>query len=192
MRDPREKSYSVAVRALASGRVIAYPTDTLYGLGARASNAAAVRRVQTMKGRPGGMPVSVAFSSTEELEDYVALSQETRALVRRLLPGPFTLLLPVSREGRRRLAPEINAGGPTLGVRVPEHPISRLLTASAGPITATSANRHGEPPSDSISAARRRFGPLVSVYVSGGPKPAGRPSEIIDATGPEPRRLRRE
>lgn len=171
-----------ALRALEAGELVVYPTDTLLGLGARATDRAAVDRLVRAKARPGTQALSVALSSLEELETYGVLSAPARAFVRRALPGPFTVLVRPSATARRRLAPAI-AGGPTIGLRVPDHPVARELARRAGPIVATSANRHGAPPARSLGEARRAFGRAVRVYLPPRPPPSGTPSTLVDLRG---------
>jgi L-threonylcarbamoyladenylate synthase len=180
------RSVSDAVRTLRSGGLVVYPTDTLVGLGARATDPRAVRRVGEAKGRPARRPMSIAVSSTEEVERFAALSRSARQFVRRHLPGPFTILARPTAEARRTLAREI-AGGPTIGVRVPDHPVARELARRAGPIIATSANRHGARPAGAVEEARRLFGRRVGTYVTGAPAPSGTPSLLVDLTGVRPR-----
>ncbi len=180
-----------ALRALADGGIIVYPTDTLLGLGVRAGDRSAVARLRALKDRPSGMPVSVVVSSTEEVEALADLSPMARRFVRTHLPGPYTVLVTPTRGGRARVAPEILGPAGRLGFRVPDHPLARELARRAGPITSTSANRHGEPPCATPAEARRAFGPAVAVYLSGGPRPSGRPSAIVDLTGDAPRPVRR-
>jgi L-threonylcarbamoyladenylate synthase len=176
-----------AARALASGRLVAYPTDTLIGLGARAHDRAAVRRLLAAKGRPVGSPISVAVSSVEEVEQLAELSTTARRFLRTHLPGPYTVLVRPSAVARRELAPAVLAGGRTLGVRVPCHPVARELARRAGPVTATSANVHGRPPCRTPAEVRRTFGPKVSVVLPARPPVSGRPSTLVDLTGPRPR-----
>lgn len=177
-----------AVRALRRGGLVVYPTDTLLGLGALARHRGAVAKLARAKGRAAGQPISVCVSSTEEIERYAVLSPAARQFVRRHLPGPFTILLQPSAEARRSLAPSVG-GLATIGVRVPDHPVARALARRAGPITATSANRHGAPPARSLPEARRALGGAVSVYLSAAPRGSGAPSTLVDLIGPEPREL---
>jgi len=175
-----------AVRSLRHGNLVVYPTDTLLGLGAVASDRRAVRRLLTAKGRSERQPISVCVSSTEELERYAKLSAGARRFVRGHLPGPYTVLLAPSREGQRRFAPAI-AGFRAIGFRIPDHPVARALACRAGPVTATSANRHGQPPARSIPEARRSLGRAVSHYLPAMPPGNGTASTLVDLTGPEPR-----
>lgn len=180
-----------AVRVLQRGGVIVYPTDTLYGLGARAVDRRAVARLSKVKGRPDGMPMSVAVSSVEEIELWGELSPMGRAYARRQLPGAVTLLVRASSAARLRFAPGLVSHDGTLGLRVPNHPVARELARQAGPITCTSANRHGQPPARELGHARATFGREVQLYLSGGPPPSGRPSAIADLRGSEPRVVQR-
>jgi L-threonylcarbamoyladenylate synthase len=176
-----------AVAAIARGELVVYPTDTLLGLAARATDPAAVDRLLAAKDRPSVLPISLAVSSLEEVEPWVVFSESSRAAARRLLPGPVTLLLPPSERARDRLAPSLLGPDGALGVRVPDHPVARELARRAGPLTATSANRHGAPAARTIAEARRAFGRAVTVYLPAEPVPSGRPSTLIDLRAAEPR-----
>lgn len=175
-----------AVLSLKQGGVILYPTDTLMGLGASATRRIAVSRLFRLKARPERMPVSILFSSTEEIEPFVRISPKTRAEVRRLLPGPFTVILEASEHARKVLAPGCISREGGLGVRVSDHLVARELARRAGPITTTSANLHGGPPVRSLAQARRIFRNAVSVYLEPLPSPAGVPSTLVDLRGPRP------
>jgi len=177
-----------AVEALRRGQLVVYPTDTLLGLGARARDRAAVGRMVSAKGRSPAQPVSVCVSSTEEVERYADLSPTARRFLRGQLPGPFTVLLTPSAEARRSFAPSVG-GLATIGFRVPDHPVARELARRAGPITATSANRHGAPPARTVAEARRSLGDAVRVYLPAVPPMSGVPSTVVDLIGPEPREV---
>jgi len=184
-------SVADAARALAAGRLVAYPTDTLIGLGARATDRAAVRRLLAAKGRPDGQPISVAVSSAEEVERLATLSPAGRRFLRVHLPGAYTILVRPSALARRSLAPALLAGSRTIGLRIPDHPVARELARRAGPITATSANRHGRPPCRTPAQVRRTFGPLIAVVLPARPRASGVPSTLVDLTGPRPRAVSR-
>ena len=179
-----------AVRTLRRGGLVVYPTDTLLGLGAVASHRGAVRRLLAAKGRSERQPVSVCVSSTEELERYAHLSPVARRFVRLHLPGPYTLLLRPSAEARRRFAPAV-AGFRTVGFRIPDHAVARELARRAGPITATSANRHGGSAARTVAEARRALGRAVREYLPSVPAGSGVGSTLVDLTGPEPREVAR-
>ena len=180
-----------AARALRGGELVVYPTDTLLGLGANASDRRAVARLEALKGRPTGQPLSIALSSTEELDRWAELTPVARSWTRRHLPGPYTVLVPPSPWARRHLPPSIVPPGGAIGLRVPDHPLARELARQVGPVVATSANRHGHPPTPSVACARRTFRNQVAAYVPARPAPSGRPSVFVDLRGDAPRPLGR-
>jgi L-threonylcarbamoyladenylate synthase len=183
--------FAAAVRAVRRSQPILYPTDTLWGLGVRPSDRMGIRRLYALKERPEGMPVSVAFSSYEEMEPFVRLAPASRATIRRWLPGPFTFLLRATGRARREWDPSVVGEAQIVGVRIPNHSEARALLARTGPLTTTSANRHGSPPCRTAGEARRVFGAGIGAYVTGGDAPAGRPSTIVALTGPRPEVVRR-
>jgi L-threonylcarbamoyladenylate synthase len=184
------RSAGAGARALLRGQLVVHPTDTLYALAARALDRRAVARLVAAKGRPAGQPLSVAVSSVEELERWAELDRGARRFARDELPGAFTLLLRPTVEARSRLAPEV-AAGPTIGLRVPDHPLARELARCAGPIVATSANRSGAPSPRTLSECRRALAGSVAVYLDGPPRPSGVPSTVVDLTGARPRTVPR-
>jgi L-threonylcarbamoyladenylate synthase len=191
MVEPADPALARAVRALRQGELVVYPTDTLVGLGARAEDGAAVDKLLAAKQRSASTPLSVAFSSLEELEPWVELTEPRRAWLRRHLPGPYTAILPSSDRARATFPSAVLGPDGRLGVRVPDHPLARSLAELVGPVTATSANRHGSPATRTVAEARRVFGGEVGAYLDGAPAPSGRPSELVDLTGDRPRPLRR-
>jgi L-threonylcarbamoyladenylate synthase len=184
------RSAEVGARALLAGRLVVHPTDTLYALAARALDRGAVARLVHAKGRAEGRRLSVAVSSVEELERWARLGRPARKFVRDELPGPYTVLARPSVEARRALAPEV-AAGPTIGLRVPDHPLARELARRAGPIVATSANASGGRPARTVPEARRAFGRAVAAYLDDPPTPSGIPSTLVDLRGERPRQVRR-
>jgi L-threonylcarbamoyladenylate synthase len=180
-----------AARVLEHGGLVVYPTDTLLGLAARASDRRAVVRLEALKGIPSGQPISVAVSSLPEIESLSELSPAGRRFVRVRLPGPYTVLVPPSSLARTTLAPRLFAAGRTLGLRLPDHPVARELARRVGPITATSANFHGQPPCPTVRHARRVFGRKVAVYLAARPPVSGRPSTLVDLAREEPRVIAR-
>jgi len=185
-----DRSAGTGARALLRGRLVVHPTDTLYALAARALDRRAVARLVVAKGRPGGRPLSVAVSSVEELERWAELDRAARSFARDELPGAYTLLLRPTPEARARLAPEV-AGGPTIGLRVPDHPLAQELARRAGPIVATSANRSGEPSPRSLADCRQALRGAGALFLDEPPRPRGVPSTIVDLTGPRPRTVPR-
>jgi L-threonylcarbamoyladenylate synthase len=180
-----------AVRALRAGKLVVYPTDTLVGLAARAEDPEAVNALLEAKARPQGTPLSVAVSSYDEVEPWAELTAPRRAWLRRHLPGPYTALLPASPAAQRALAPAVFSQGRTIGIRIPDHPLARTLAELVGPVTSTSANRHGAPPARTVAEARKVFGNEVAVYLDGAPAPSGHPSTLVDLTGTKPRTVSR-
>lgn len=187
-----DPSVAGAVRALRSGELVVYPTDTLLGLGARATDDRAVARLVALKERPPHQPISVAVSSLAEVEALTDLDPPGRRFVRTHLPGAFTVLARPSRLARRILAPPILAPDGTVGVRLPDHPVARELARRVGPITATSANVHGRPPCRTVREARQAFGADVAVYLASRPRGSGRPSSLVDLKRRVPRAVERE
>lgn len=183
-----------AVARLAAGGLVAYPTETAWGLGADASSAPALKALLRFKGRDGGKPVSVLVEGAEALQRLGAeLSPEARALVETFWPGPLTLVVRL----RARLAPGIAAPGGGVGLRCSPHPVARELARLAakegvGPPTATSLNRSGEPAARTRGEAERCCGagadaplPVEGEDAGGAPE-----SSVVDVTGPAPRLLR--
>lgn len=152
---------AAAAAALRNGGVVAFPTDTVYGLAAIPGGEARVYRI---KGRPAGMPLILMVADLEALAGLVQVDRRARWYMNRWWPGPLTLVLPAI------------AGG-TLGVRVPDHPLALELLRAAGPLLTTSANRHGDPPATDAEAAARLDG--LAGVLDGGPLPGGEPSTVI-------------
>ncbi len=175
-----------AAERLRAGGLVVYPTDTLYGIAADATDWEAVEALIRLKAAARGQPISIAVSSTEEIEPLAELGDGARSYVRTHLPGPYTLLARPSARARRELAPPIAGENPTIGIRIPDHPLARELARVIGPITATSANPHGSPSARSIAEARAHFGSAVG-YIDGPPRPSGIPSTLVDLTGRAPR-----
>lgn len=161
-----------AVRILKQGGVIAYPTDTVYGIGCNVFNERAVRRVFEIKKRDPRKPLSVAVSDFLMLKEVVEVSEDNRKICEQLLPGPFTVLLP-----KIKRVPEIvSAGRQLLGVRIPDHKIAIEIIKRAGfPIITTSANLSGEPP-----PVRAQDINLAVDYIVKGECYYKKPSTVID------------
>ncbi len=173
---------------LAAGDLVALPTETVYGLGANALNAAAVQKIFQVKGRPAINPLIVHVADLAMARFVTHEWPETAdALARAFWPGPLTLVLP-----RSKLVPDIvTGGGPTVGVRCPAHPFARELIAHCGfPIAAPSANRSNELSPTTAEHVARSLGADVSLIVDGGPAQVGLESTVVDLTSPSPRVLR--
>ncbi|MFW5884412.1 MAG: L-threonylcarbamoyladenylate synthase [bacterium] len=163
---PPTDDLDAAARAIREGRLVVFPTETVYGLGADALNAAAVRAIFAAKGRPVDNPLIVHLESASLLDTVAAdPSRVAHELFARFAPGPLTLVVPALE----RVPREVTAGLATVAVRVPRHPVARaLLNASGRPLAAPSANRSGEPSPTTVEMARRSLGEAVDVYLDGG------------------------
>ncbi len=171
--------------ALETGQTIVFPTDTIYGIGGNPWDERSLDRVRSLKGRPAGRPFALLLPAREAIERFAALDRRLRGLVDRLLPGPYTLLLPAAPG-----APPSAVREAVVGIRVPDHPFFRRTMARLDrPLFGTSVNRHGEPPLVDVDRIIDRF-PGVDLIVSG---PTGtRPSTILDLSEDPPRAVRGE
>lgn len=189
--DPSSVSDALIARAveiLRSGGLVAFPTETVYGLGADAMNPEAVRRIFAAKGRPADHPVIVHVLDAAQLKDWArSVPQAAAMLANRFWPGPLTLILP-----RAAGVPDVVTGGQdTVGIRVPSHPVARaLLAAFGGGIAAPSANRFGRLSPTCAADVCAELGPAVSLVLEGGASEIGIESAIVDCSGAEPTLLR--
>jgi L-threonylcarbamoyladenylate synthase len=177
-----------AVQALRDGDLVAFPTETVYGLGANAQNPAAVRRIFEVKGRPTAHPLIVHLDSPRFLHRWVREVPETALrLAERFWPGPLTMVMP-----RAAHVHDIVTGGQdTVAIRVPGHPMAQqLLTAFGGGIAAPSANRYGRLSPTRAEHVRDELGEAVKVILDGGECQIGLESTIIAFEGPSVRLLR--
>ena len=174
------------------GELVAFPTETVYGLGADATNARAVRTIFAAKGRPATDPLIVHIAEAEAVSqvtghDLADLSPLVRLLADRFWPGPLTLILPRGP----RIPDEVTAGLATVGVRVPEHSLARALIAAARvPIAAPSANRFGHTSPTTAQHVLADLARRIPWILDGGPCPIGVESTILDVTQPQPVLLR--
>jgi len=178
-----------ALAALARGRPIVFPTETFYGIGARALDAAAVDAVATLKGRDADKPIALIVRDAAMLMRVVArVPAPAERLIARFWPGPLTLVLPA----RAGLPVPLTGGGEWIGVRVSSHPIAQSLVAALDePITATSANPGGAEPAIDLAAARAYFGDRVGAYVDGGTLAGGLGSTVVLVADDAARVIRR-
>ena len=177
-----------AVAYLQGGGVVAFPTDTFYGLGADVYSEEAVSRVFRIKGKGTDGSLPVLLADTSGLSE-VAVSIPTAAwqLAEWFWPGPLTLVL----ERAEAIPATVSGGRSTVGVRVPDNPLARALVRELGrPITGTSANPTGLSPATSAAEVRSQLGDAVDYVLDGGTCPGGQPSTVLDLTGPRPRILR--
>jgi len=167
---------SEAAAVLRRGGVIAYPTETFYGLGALASDGAAVARLVRAKGRPDGKPLPLLGADLAQLEAVAEFSPLARLLAAAFWPGPLTLVLPA----RPGLHPAITGGSGTVGVRVTSGVVaSALAIAAGGALVSTSANPSGQPPPTTATGLDGALRARLDLVLDGGATPGGRPSTVV-------------
>jgi L-threonylcarbamoyladenylate synthase len=185
---PDSTAIEQAAAVLRAGGLVAFPTETVYGLGANALDADAVSRIFSAKARPGSDPIIVHIAVLEQLESVAQdIPLLARTLAARFWPGALTLVL---RRGAS-VPPNVSAGRPTVAVRMPSHPVARALIQASGlPVAAPSANTFSRP---SATTAQHVFDDLkghVDIILDGGPTPIGVESTVLDLTGETPVVLR--
>jgi len=175
-----------AAELLLAGEVIAFPTDTVYGLAALAAEKPALLKIFAMKERPLERSLVLMTARPSQLEDWVEIDERARRFMARWWPGPLTLVLPAKPGVEPPLAREHPR---TLAARIPDHPVAlELLKAVGEPIATTSANRSGDLPAR--MAVQVAWLPGLPAVVDGGPSPGGVPSTLLDLSGREPEVLR--
>jgi L-threonylcarbamoyladenylate synthase len=186
-RSIRSDAIDAAVRAVRSGQLVVLPTDTVYGVGADAFDAAAVADLLAAKGRGRDMPVPVLVGSWDTIEGLVSyVPAQMRLLIEAFWPGGLTLVV----EHAPSLAWDLGDARGTVAVRMPLHPVALELLERAGPMAVSSANRSGQPAALTVEQARQQLGESVQVYLDGGPVTVGVVSTIVDITTETPRVLR--
>jgi L-threonylcarbamoyladenylate synthase len=185
---PDAEKLAEAVRVLCEGGVVAFPTETFYGLGADARNETAVEKIFRIKGRNFRNPISVIVASDREVIPLVEeIPAAAQILMKTFWPGPLTLVFRASSS----VLPRLTADTGKIGIRVSSHPLARLLAGGlGGPLTATSANLSGGPECSSADAVIRALGELPGSVIDGGETPGGKGSTILDVTVFPPRILR--
>ena len=187
MTEPRQIDDAAAL--LRGGELVAFPTETVYGLGADATNDDAVANIFEAKGRPRFNPLIVHVPSLDAAREWAVFSESTLGACRAFWPGPVTWVLPKRRDCR--LSPLVTAGLDTVAVRVPAHPVARrLLEAANLPIAAPSANRSGSVSPTRADHVRDDLGDRVAMILDGGEATYGLESTVIDGTGVTPSILR--
>lgn len=185
---PELHKIRLAARILARGGVVAFPTETVYGLGANALDGRAVRRIFRAKGRPADNPLIVHIASFQDVQELVAyLPPRATLLMQHFWPGPLTLIMP-----RSDIIPdEVTAGLDTVGIRMPSHPVAQALIRVARlPIAAPSANTSGRPSPTTGQHVLRDLRGKIDAVVDGGPSTVGVESTVLDLTSPVPTILR--
>ena len=183
----RRAGLEAAAHAARSGNLVVMPTDTVYGIGADAFNAAAVRALLAAKGRGPDMPVPVLVGSWSTIDGLVmAVPPVARTLIEAFWPGGLSLVV----EHSPTLSWDLGDARGTVMVRMPLHPVALDLLRLVGPMAVSSANRSGSPPATTADAAQVQLGDDVAVYLDGGESPIGVASTAVDLTGGVPRVLR--
>lgn len=177
-----------AAKIVSAGGVIAFRTDTFYGLGADPFNASAVAKIRELKGREENKPILLLLSDASVADRFIAdRSKAFEEVVRKFWPGPLTIVGAAVTD----LPSEITAGTGTVGVRVPaEESVRELVRQCGGALTATSANPSGREPARSAEEVREYFGDRLDLVIDGGEVTATEPSTVLDVTTVPPRVVR--
>lgn len=166
--------------------LVAFPTDTVYGLAAPAFNEEAIERLYVVKGRNHTRAIALLMSKIHHLEQVaINITDLAQNLAKNFWPGPLTLILDRNPSLPGLLAPE-----PTIGVRIPDHPDALRLMDETGPLAVTSANISGEPPSKSAQEVMAQLKGRIHLIIDAGPSPGGVPSTVVDCTSPSLKILR--
>jgi L-threonylcarbamoyladenylate synthase len=186
--EPERDVILAAADHIRAGNLVAFPTETVYGLGANALDAAAVQRIFTAKGRPASDPLIIHLHDVEQLALVVSpIPPIVQELASQFWPGPLTLILP----RHPRVPAEVTAGRNTVAVRIPRHPVAlALLDAARTPIAAPSANRFARPSPTTAQHVLEDLDGRIEVVLDAGPAPIGLESTIVDVTQTPPALLR--
>ncbi len=175
--DVDDVGMDAAVEAVAAGRVVVLPTDTVYGIGADPFSEDAVQALLDAKHRGRDMPPPVLIAEPSMMRSLTAqVPAAAKELASAFWPGPLTLILEAQRSADLHLGETRG----TVALRVPDHDATREFLRRCGPLAVSSANRSGEPPATDVTSAREQLGDTVAVYLDGGPTPGPVPSTIVD------------
>ncbi len=182
--DPR--SIPIALQVLQNGGLVAFPTDTVYGLAADPFNPTAIERLYAAKERDMSKAIAVLVGTMEHLNQITpGFSEQAKALAARFWPGALTLVI-----SRRAELPAQLSALPTIGVRMPDHPFALKLLQASGPLATTSANRSGMDNPKTAADVLDQLGGRIVLVLDGGSCPGGVPSTVVDCTIPDVRILR--
>jgi L-threonylcarbamoyladenylate synthase len=175
-----------AIELLNRGGLVAFPTDTVYGVGALAFDAAAVESIYSAKDRPVEKAIPILIGGPEDLDKVTAdIPPIAAKLAARFWPGPLTLIVPKHPD-----LPDVVSAAPTVGLRVPDHPVARALLRAAGPMAVTSANISGGVSPRTAGEVNRQLSGRIPLILDGGETPGGVPSTVVNCMGTEPVILR--
>ncbi|HKO42626.1 MAG TPA: L-threonylcarbamoyladenylate synthase [Pyrinomonadaceae bacterium] len=187
IRDNTLASYEEAARLVRSGGVIAFRTDTFYGLGADPLNAAAVRKIKELKGREENKPILLLISDIDQIDRFIEEPDSYRKIAVQHWPGALTLI----GKARPELPTDITAGTNTIGLRLPDDDeVRALVRLCGGALTATSANPAGKPPAQTAAEVKAYFPTGIDLIIDGGPALITEPSTVVDVSGEQPRMIR--
>ncbi|HUS10179.1 MAG TPA: L-threonylcarbamoyladenylate synthase [Pyrinomonadaceae bacterium] len=182
-----EEARSEANRIIANGGVIAFRTDTFYGLGADPLNPEAIRKIKELKGREQNKPILLLISDLDEVDRFIAQSEFFKLIARSHWPAPLTLV----GVAHPHVPLELTAGTKTIGVRLPDdEEARRLVRACGGALTATSANISGKPPARTAEEVEKYFPSGIDLIIDGGEANVTEPSTVLDLSNEEVRLLR--
>ncbi|HSP61887.1 MAG TPA: L-threonylcarbamoyladenylate synthase [Pyrinomonadaceae bacterium] len=182
------KSRPRIAETIARGGIIAFRTDTFYGLGADPFNRSTIQRIKQLKGREATKPILVVISDLDQIERFISeRSHAFDLLAEQFWPGPLTLI----GKAAKAVPDEVTAGTGTIGVRLPDDDnVRELVSACSGALTATSANPSGAEPARTADGVESYFGAAVDLIVDDGEARTDRPSTVVDASAAEPKLIR--
>jgi len=184
--NPQPRKIEQVIELLRRGGVIAYPTDTIYGIGCDITNKKAIERVYQITQRPKNQPFSFICSDLKNISQYAKVSNYAYKTMRRLLPGPYTFIL----EGANQVPKMMLTKRKSAGIRVPDNPICMaIIDALGNPIISTSAATSGGEKFNEPWLIESHFGKLLDLIIDGGPVP-GEPSSVVSLIGDEPEVIR--
>ena len=188
IKKPDEKTLAKAGEHIRAGEVVVYPTETLYGLGADATNADAIRKIFLMKGRLESSPIPVIVADMEMLRELVEeVNLISERLIKSFWPGPLTIIF----DAKKSLPAELTAGTGSIGVRIPDSSVAvELVRAACRPLTATSANLSGKQPPSSMSEILSQLAKKPAMIIDVGELPSSAPSTVVDPRGKKVKILR--
>src|SRR5687768_17449985 len=183
IQEDNEETRSEAVRIIAKGGVIAFRTDTFYGLGADPLNRTAITRIRELKGREDDKPILLLVSDADEVDRFIEQSEFFKMIARSKWPAPLTLI----GYSRAEVPIELTAGTRSVGLRLPDDDrVRALVRACGGALTATSANVSGQPPARTAREVEYYFPEGLDLIIDGGESTAIEPSTVLDVSGSEP------
>lgn len=185
-RDPEPEKIEIARNIMKNGSIIVYPTDTVYGIGANIFDEKALLKVFSVKKRPKNKPLSICLSRVEDIEMVAHMDDETEKIIRKILPGPFTLIL----KKKNSVSPLLTAGSDRIGIRIPDSKVCTDLSRDF-PITSTSANISGYDVPESPEEVLKQLGSSVDMIVDAGICKHGIHSTVVDMTVKPPKVMRK-